>query len=231
MLNQPVLFWDSWKISFKCVCRYCFWCVPGSNAKKIIRSQIITNFAHFPLRFTEQTTFWHFLSCKFDSSKLLVSTGIYQQQLLGLKSRNGGQYRLRYDHVNPLLSSWKHQKSCKCFFLWFSVVVLILAVDPSLSILYLKSISTFFFFFFSWGNTSQVGMQNSSLGVVLAASHFTSPMVALPPAMSAVIMNIMGSSLGFFWRYTDPSDSKDSTQPQDWWKLKMKPSMIIHWTF
>ncbi|KAL9351112.1 hypothetical protein Peur_058367 [Populus x canadensis] len=61
----------------------------------------------------------------------------------------------------------------------------------------------------------EVGMQNSSLGVVLAASHFTSPMVALPPAMSAVIMNIMGSSLGFFWRYTDPSDSKDSTQPQD----------------
>jgi len=151
LLNQPVLFWDSWKISFKCVCRYCFWCVPGSNAKKIIRSQIITNFAHFPLRFTEQTTFWHFLSCKFDSSKLLVSTGIYQQQLLGLKSRNGGQYRLRYDHVNPLLSSWKHQKSCKCFFLWFSVVVLILAVDPSLSILYLKSISTFLFFFFFLG--------------------------------------------------------------------------------
>lgn len=61
----------------------------------------------------------------------------------------------------------------------------------------------------------EVGMQNSSLGVVLAASHFTSPMVALPPAMSAVIMNIMGSSLGFFWRYTDPSDSKDSTQSPD----------------
>ncbi|KAL4580742.1 hypothetical protein LXL04_016944 [Taraxacum kok-saghyz] len=42
----------------------------------------------------------------------------------------------------------------------------------------------------------EVGMQNSSLGVVLAASHFSSPMVALPPAVSAVIMNIMGSSLG-----------------------------------
>ncbi|KAK8561141.1 hypothetical protein V6N12_048216 [Hibiscus sabdariffa] len=51
----------------------------------------------------------------------------------------------------------------------------------------------------------EVGMQNSSLGVVLAASHFTSPMVALPPAMSAVIMNIMGSSLGFFWRHTSGS--------------------------
>ncbi|CAK7357116.1 unnamed protein product [Dovyalis caffra] len=62
----------------------------------------------------------------------------------------------------------------------------------------------------------EVGMQNSSLGVVLAASHFTSPMVALPPAMSAVIMNIMGSSLGFIWRYIDPADSKDSNpQSQD----------------
>ncbi|KAL7082358.1 hypothetical protein ACP275_14G093700 [Erythranthe tilingii] len=55
----------------------------------------------------------------------------------------------------------------------------------------------------------EVGMQNSSLGVVLATSHFTSPMVALPSAMSAVIMNIMGSSLGFFWRYVNPSESKD----------------------
>lgn len=55
-------------------------------------------------------------------------------------------------------------------------------------------------------------MQNSSLGVVLAMSHFTSPMVALPAAMSAVIMNIMGSSLGFFWRYVDPSDSSSSPE-------------------
>lgn len=53
-------------------------------------------------------------------------------------------------------------------------------------------------------------MQNSSLGVVLATSHFTSGMVALPAALSAVIMNIMGSSLGFFWRYVDPSDPKDN---------------------
>lgn len=53
-------------------------------------------------------------------------------------------------------------------------------------------------------------MQNSSLGVVLATAHLASSMVALPPAMSAVIMNIMGSSLGFVWRYIDPSDSKDS---------------------
>lgn len=58
----------------------------------------------------------------------------------------------------------------------------------------------------------EVGMQNSSLGVVLAASHFSSPMVALPPAVSAVIMNIMGSSLGFFWRCVDPSEPEASSK-------------------
>ncbi|CAL5401727.1 unnamed protein product [Camellia sinensis] len=61
----------------------------------------------------------------------------------------------------------------------------------------------------------EVGMQNSSLGVVLATSHFTSPMVALPPALSAVLMNIMGSSLGFFWIYVDPSDSQTSPKVYD----------------
>ncbi|GER45918.1 sodium-bile acid cotransporter [Striga asiatica] len=55
----------------------------------------------------------------------------------------------------------------------------------------------------------EVGMQNSSLGVVLATSHFSSPMVALPSAISAVVMNIMGSSLGFLWRYINPSVTKD----------------------
>ena len=53
-------------------------------------------------------------------------------------------------------------------------------------------------------------MQNSSLGVVLATSHFTSPMVALPSTLFVVIMNIMGSSLAFFWRYVDPSYSKET---------------------
>ncbi|XP_023551878.1 probable sodium/metabolite cotransporter BASS2, chloroplastic [Cucurbita pepo subsp. pepo] len=51
----------------------------------------------------------------------------------------------------------------------------------------------------------EVGMQNSSLGVVLASSHFSSAMVALPAAMSAVIMNIMGSTLGLCWRYIEPA--------------------------
>ena len=55
-------------------------------------------------------------------------------------------------------------------------------------------------------------MQNSSLGVILATSHFPSPMVALPAAMSAVIMNIMGSSLGFLWRNIDPSESNNNPE-------------------
>lgn len=58
-------------------------------------------------------------------------------------------------------------------------------------------------------------MQNSSLGVVLATTHFTSSMVALPAAMSAVIMNILGSSLGFFWQFIDPSDLQTSTNVDD----------------
>ncbi|CAM8901387.1 unnamed protein product [Rhodiola kirilowii] len=55
----------------------------------------------------------------------------------------------------------------------------------------------------------EVGMQNSSLGLVLASTHFTSPMVALPSAISAVLMNILGSSLGFIWRQIDLSGSND----------------------
>ncbi|XP_020573615.1 probable sodium/metabolite cotransporter BASS2, chloroplastic [Phalaenopsis equestris] len=57
----------------------------------------------------------------------------------------------------------------------------------------------------------EVGMQNSSLGVVLATSHFSSPMVALPAALSAVIMNIMGSTLGLIWRYIEPQNGKEAS--------------------
>ncbi len=46
----------------------------------------------------------------------------------------------------------------------------------------------------------QVGMQNSSLGVVLATIHFASPLTAVPAAVSAVLMNIMGSGLAVVWR-------------------------------
>lgn len=61
----------------------------------------------------------------------------------------------------------------------------------------------------------QVGMQNSALGVVLATSHFSSPAVALPAATSAIIMNIMGSCLGFFWRCINPTQPKSSLEVTD----------------
>ncbi|XP_059313537.1 probable sodium/metabolite cotransporter BASS1, chloroplastic [Lycium ferocissimum] len=62
----------------------------------------------------------------------------------------------------------------------------------------------------------EVGMQNSALGVVLATSHFSSsPAVALPAATSAIIMNIMGSCLGFFWRCTNPPQPKISLEVTD----------------
>eukprot|EP00897_Mesotaenium_endlicherianum_P009591 jgi/Mesen1/8660/ME000504S08101 len=46
----------------------------------------------------------------------------------------------------------------------------------------------------------EVGMQNSSLGVVLATQHFASPLAPIPAALSAVLMNIMGSGLALLWR-------------------------------
>ncbi|GJM87890.1 hypothetical protein PR202_ga03889 [Eleusine coracana subsp. coracana] len=55
----------------------------------------------------------------------------------------------------------------------------------------------------------EVGMQNSSLAVVLASAHFSSSLVALPPALSAVIMNIMGSTLGLVWQCITPSVSEN----------------------
>ncbi|CAD6268246.1 unnamed protein product [Miscanthus lutarioriparius] len=61
------------------------------------------------------------------------------------------------------------------------------------------------------GFACRVGMQNSSLGVVLATAHFSSSLVALPPALSAVIMNMMGSTLGLIWQSISPSVSENET--------------------
>lgn len=57
----------------------------------------------------------------------------------------------------------------------------------------------------------QVGMQNSSLGVVLATTHFSLAMVALPPAMYVVVMNMMGNTLGSLWRNMEPFDAPKAT--------------------
>lgn len=50
----------------------------------------------------------------------------------------------------------------------------------------------------------QVGMQNASLGVVLATKHFASPLTPLPCAISAIMMNVMGSGLAVAWRRQGP---------------------------
>ena len=47
----------------------------------------------------------------------------------------------------------------------------------------------------------EVGMQNSGLAVMLARSGgFTSPLTALPGAISAVIHCLIGSALAAAWR-------------------------------
>lgn len=73
----------------------------------------------------------------------------------------------------------------------------------------------------------QVGMQNSSLGVVLAAAHFSSPLVALPPALSAVIMNVMGSTLGLVWQYITPSDLENETTGMHNACVVLKPCHLL----
>jgi BASS family bile acid:Na+ symporter len=54
-----------------------------------------------------------------------------------------------------------------------------------------------------------VGMQNSGLAVVLARSGgFSSPITALPGAISAVIHCLIGSALAALWRQKSRQQSK-----------------------
>ncbi len=46
----------------------------------------------------------------------------------------------------------------------------------------------------------EVGMQNSGLGVVLARQNFTSPLVAIPSAISSLFHSIIASLLAGWWR-------------------------------
>jgi BASS family bile acid:Na+ symporter len=48
----------------------------------------------------------------------------------------------------------------------------------------------------------EVGMQNSGLGVVLARQNFTSPMVAIPSAISSLFHSLIASVLAGIWRKT-----------------------------
>ena len=63
----------------------------------------------------------------------------------------------------------------------------------------------------------EVGMQNSGLGVVLAGQNFTSPLVAVPSAISSLFHSLIGSVLAGIWRATaarhssgDPNTGSDS---------------------
>ena len=51
----------------------------------------------------------------------------------------------------------------------------------------------------------EVGMQNSGLGVVLAQQNFTSPLVALPCAISSVFHSLVGSLVAAMWARRPPS--------------------------
>jgi BASS family bile acid:Na+ symporter len=46
----------------------------------------------------------------------------------------------------------------------------------------------------------EVGMQNSGLGVVLARQNFSSPLVAIPSAISSLFHSLIASMLAGVWR-------------------------------
>ncbi len=47
----------------------------------------------------------------------------------------------------------------------------------------------------------EVGMQNSGLGVVLARQNFSSPLVAIPSAISSLFHSLIGSLVATIWRH------------------------------
>ncbi|KAL0702153.1 hypothetical protein Bca4012_058275 [Brassica carinata] len=55
----------------------------------------------------------------------------------------------------------------------------------------------------------EVGMQNSVLGLVLAAEHFGNPLTAVPCAVSSVCHSIIGSVLAGVWRRSSPKQLED----------------------
>jgi len=54
-------------------------------------------------------------------------------------------------------------------------------------------------------------MQNSALGAVLAAVHFSDPLTAVPCALSACLHSLMGSALAAVWRSSDATGEKAET--------------------
>uniref|UniRef100_A0A7S3QN71 Bile acid:sodium symporter n=1 Tax=Dunaliella tertiolecta TaxID=3047 RepID=A0A7S3QN71_DUNTE len=56
-------------------------------------------------------------------------------------------------------------------------------------------------------NSIEVGMQNSTLGAVLASLHFSDPLVAVPCAISACCHSVIGSLLAAWWRDRTPVEA------------------------
>ncbi|QQR90164.1 MAG: bile acid:sodium symporter family protein [Myxococcales bacterium] len=54
----------------------------------------------------------------------------------------------------------------------------------------------------------EVGMQNSGLGVVLARSNFSSPLVAIPAALSSLTHCVVGSLCAAFWARRAPANKE-----------------------
>ncbi|KAG2449723.1 hypothetical protein HYH02_005250 [Chlamydomonas schloesseri] len=61
----------------------------------------------------------------------------------------------------------------------------------------------------------EVGMQNSTLGAVLAALHFADPLTAAPCAVSACTHSVMGSALAAYWRRTTRDEEQQEQQQRE----------------
>lgn len=53
-------------------------------------------------------------------------------------------------------------------------------------------------------NSIEVGMQNATLGAVLAVTHFADPLVSVPCAVSSCTQSIIASMIAAYWRATTP---------------------------
>lgn len=60
---------------------------------------------------------------------------------------------------------------------------------------------------------AEVGMQNSTLGAVLATLHFADPLTAAPCAVSACTHSVLGSMLAAYWRSQDDKASATAGPP------------------
>jgi BASS family bile acid:Na+ symporter len=58
----------------------------------------------------------------------------------------------------------------------------------------------------------EVGMQNSGLGVVLARQNFTSPLVAIPSAISSLFHSLIASLLAVLWRGRKTRETRSERQ-------------------